>query len=47
MSFEERLEEAAIAFDNKDTQELTSEQVSLLTFIVMNYGSIEKALEKL
>ncbi|RKY21594.1 MAG: hypothetical protein DRP62_07865 [Planctomycetota bacterium] len=45
VSFEERLEEAAIAFSNKEG-EFTSEQVNLLTFIVMNYGSIDSAVKK-
>ncbi len=45
VSFEDRLEEAAIAFANKEEgKELTSEQVNLLTFIVLNYGSIENAV---
>jgi len=44
-SFEDRLEEAAIAFGDKD-KELTAEQVNLLTFIVMNYGDIDSAVKQ-
>ena len=47
ISFEERLEEAAIAFSNmEEGKTLTSEQVNLLTFIVMNYGDIETAVKQ-
>ncbi len=44
ISFEERLEEAAIAF-NTEGVELTPEQINLLTFIVMNYNSIDAAVK--
>jgi len=49
VTFEDKLSEAAKAFaamTNGDAVELTPEQVNLLTFIVMNYGSIEQAVKK-
>jgi len=45
VSFEEKLEEAAKAFSAKD-EEFTSEQINLLTFIVMNYSNIDEAVKK-
>ena len=47
VSFEDRLEDAAQAFANKEEgAKLTPEQVNLLSFIVMNYGSIEDAVKQ-
>ena len=45
VSFEDKLEEAAKAFANKETA-LTNEQVNLLTFIVMNYNNIDEAVKQ-